>query len=154
MHVALGPVVAAGLALRRLAVLLRLSLLFGLGRRGRRFLDFRLVLHHLGEATHLALRFRKAVVAVFQQGLQIGYGLLHAFYRRVQFRNGCIQVGYGHAQLAVGGIGGLQLTLKHFYDHVLSHIRNEAPGLVYKYRSFCRDFQIQHIEHQCFGCCF
>ena len=103
---------------------------------------FRLVLDHLGEAAHLALRFRKAGVAVFQQGLQVGYGLFHALHGCAKFGNGRIEVGHGHVQLEVDRIGGLQLLLEHLYDHILSHIQNEVSNLIYKYRHFYLDMQI------------
>lgn len=119
VHVTLGAIVATGLALCRLAFSFSLLFFFGFGFRLSGFLAFRLVLHHFGEAAHLTLCFRKAVVAILQQGFHVGYGLLHSLHGRAQLRNGCIQIGYGHAQLEVSRIGGLQLTLKHLYDHIL-----------------------------------
>lgn len=142
VHVPLGAVVAAGLALCRLAFPFGLPFFFGLGFRRRCLLAFRLVLDHLGEAAHLALRFRKAGVAVFQQGLQVGYGLAHALHGCAKFGNGRIEVGHGHVQLEVDRIGGLQLLLEHLYDHILSHIQNEVSNLIYKYRHFYSDMQI------------
>ena len=101
VHVALGPVVAAGLALGSLAFLLGLLLLFGPGCGRLRLLSFGLVLNQLGKAPHLVLRLGKRGVTLLEQGFQIGDS-------GFQLRNRCIERGlhvlYGKVQLEIGGV--------------------------------------------------
>ena len=112
VHVALCAVVAARLALSRLAFLLCFLLLFGFGHARLRLLLLGLVLNQLGKAPHLVLRLGQVAVAFYKEGFKLCNGLFHGLHRR--------------RHLPDSGIGHLQLVLKHLDDHILAHIRKRV----------------------------
>ena len=101
VHVAPGPVVAAGLAFGGLAFLLRFLFLFRLGRGRLRLLLFGLVLNQFGQPAHLALRLGQAGIAFREQGLQAGNGSLKVCDSRIERG---LHVLYGKVQLKDSGI--------------------------------------------------